>query len=246
MINQSGGSTLPANAATGGWGIEISLDVEWAHVIAPAANISRGSDAASSTDLYDAIDTARGYSGVSAVSMSWSNAESSSDYSDYDSYFTTPAGHNGVTFLAASGDNGAYASEGSNSKRVQFPASSPNVVGVGGTTLSTGSNGNYESESGWGNGTSSSTEGGSGGGISRYESQPTYQNGVVTQSTSYRTVPDVSLDANPSSGVPVYDTYDFGLRHLGAVWGNEFGDADVGRRDRHCRSRPRRQRPGHT
>src|SRR5206468_813193 len=50
----------------------------------------------------------------------------------------------------------------------------------------------------------------SGGGISTRETQPSYQNGVVTQSTTQRTTPDVSMVANPSTGVSVYDSYDFG------------------------------------
>ena len=94
-----------------------------------------------------------------------------------------------MTFLAASGDSGAPAG---------YPAISPNVVAVGGTTLQLDSQGNYSSESGWS---------GSGGGISAYESQPAYQKGVVTQSTTYRTNPDVSYDADPNTGFPVYDSY---------------------------------------
>lgn len=63
------------------------------------------------------------------------------------------------------------------------------------------SSGNYISEAGWS---------GSGGGISSYEAQPTYQKGVVTQSTTQRTIPDVSFDADPASGVSIYDSYDYG------------------------------------
>ena len=71
----------------------------------------------------------------------------------YDSVFTTPAGHQGVTFLASTGDGGAPGG---------YPAYSPNVVAVGGTTLSVSGN-NYVSESGWS---------GSGGGISTIENKP--------------------------------------------------------------------------
>src|SRR5262249_30638869 len=130
------------------------------------------------------------------VSMSWGGNEFSSAYSQYDGYFTTPSGHEGVTFVASSGDSGAYGSP--SSKIVGYPAASPNVLGVGGTKLNT-SGGSYLSESGWGNGTSSYSSGGAGGGISKYASQPSYQNGVVTQSTTKRTVPDVAFDADPAS-----------------------------------------------
>jgi hypothetical protein len=71
-------------------------------------------------------------------------------------------------------------------------------VAVGGTSLTLNSQGNYLSESGWS---------GSGGGISPYESQPAYQNGVVTQSSTHRTAPDIAFDANPSTGVLIYDSY---------------------------------------
>ena len=103
----------------------------------------------------------------------------------YDSVFTTPAGHNGVTFLAASGDSGAYYG-------AQWPASSPNVVAVGGTSLYVNAAGSIVSQSAWS---------GSGGGYSVLESEPTYQTSV--QSTGRRSTPDVSMDADPNTGVAV-------------------------------------------
>ena len=141
-------------------------------------------------------------------------------------YFTTPPGHvggsatmggaglaGGVTFLASAGDNGAYA-QGTTTITPQYPACSPNVVAVGGTTLTvSGSNPNYTygGETAWGSGTDSGFTGGGGGGISEYENQPVYQNGVVSAfSTTHRTYPDISADADPNSGVPIYDSWDFG------------------------------------
>jgi hypothetical protein len=106
-----------------------------------------------------------------------------------------------VTFLASSGDSGAPAG---------YPAYSPNVVSVGGTTLNVSSSGNYLSESGWS---------GSGGGIATYESQPAYQKGVVTQSTTRRTSPDVAYDSNPATGFPVYDTVNNPVSAPWATWG---------------------------
>lgn len=191
VVNQTGGSALPA--ANSQWATEIALDVQWAHAIAPGANIllvEANSDSLS--DLLTAVDYARNAPGVVAVSMSWSVGEYSGETLD-DSHFTTPAMHGGVTFLAASGDTGAPAG---------YPATSPNVVSVGGTTLNVTLNpdgtANYGSESGWS---------GSGGGISAVESQPTYQAGVVTQPTTYRTSPDVAYDADPATGFSVYDSY---------------------------------------
>ena len=227
-LNQNGSSSpLPGTDPAGPysstgkstWEQEESLDVEWAHVIAPKANIILYEANNAGLGLYTAVSAARATAGVTVVSMSWGGSEfseeSSGGSSSYDSmYFTTPSGHigaggvaGGITFVAATGDSGAYISSGT--LGVQYPAASPNVLAVGGTTLNV-SGSSYVSESGWGNGTSSYSEHGSGGGISSYESQPSYQTGVVTQSTTYRTIPDVSIDADPNTGVPIYDSWDFG------------------------------------
>src|SRR5579863_1137642 len=147
------GSTTKLPAANAGWATEIALDVEWAHAIAPGAKILLvEANSSSMSDLMTAVNTARNYTGVVAVSMSWGGGEFSSEV-NYDSYFTTPAGHTGVSFFASSGDTGAPAS---------YPESSPNVVSVGGTSLFLNGS-NYSSEVAWS---------GSGGGISSYESQP--------------------------------------------------------------------------
>src|SRR3954465_13725393 len=135
--------------------------------------------------------------------MSFSGTEFSGE-TTYDQYFTTPAGHGGVTFLAATGDTGQPSG---------YPAYSPNVVGVGGTTLSVDAAGDYLSESGWS---------GSGGGLSTVEGQPAYQTGSVTQSTTKRANPDVAFNASPNSGVAVYDSYDFGSTPWIQVGGTSF------------------------
>ena len=104
VVNQSGSSSLPSTDA--GWSMEIALDVEWAHAIAPGANILLvEANSSSLTDLLSAVKYAAQQPGVSTVSMSWSAGEFFGE-SSYDSYFTTPAGHVGVTFLAATGDDG--------------------------------------------------------------------------------------------------------------------------------------------
>jgi subtilase family serine protease len=189
-VNQTGGSTMPA--ANSGWATEIALDVEWAHAIAPKANILLvEANSSSTSDLFTAVRYAASQPGVVAVSMSWGAGEfSGENFSD--STFTTPSGHAGVTFVASSGDTGAPTS---------YPSASPNVLSVGGTTLSVNSSGTYQGESAWG---------GSGGGISSIESQPSYQKGIVTQTTTKRANPDVSYDSNPNTGFPVYDSYSDG------------------------------------
>lgn len=193
VMSQTGSTTtLPPTDPTKNWEVETSLDVEWAHALAPGAKIVLvEANSASYSDLFAAVQTAAKQPGVSVVSMSWGGGEFSSEAS-YDSIFTTPAGHQGVTFVASTGDNGAPGG---------FPAYSPNVLAVGGTTLNLNSSGAYVSESGWS---------GSGGGISSYESQPAYQKGIVTQTTTKRANPDVSFDADPNTGVAVYDSFTYG------------------------------------
>jgi subtilase family serine protease len=184
---ESGSSSLPANNAS--WDLEISLDVEWAHAMAPGANILLvEANSSNLGDLLSAVNTARDNSSVSVISMSWGSSEFSSETA-YDGYFTTPSGHQGITFVAASGDEGGYYGP-------EWPATSPNVLSVGGTTLNlANSSGAYGSESAWS---------GSTGGISSYESEPSYQD--IVQLTGRETSPDVSYDANPSTGIYVYDS----------------------------------------
>ena len=186
LTKESPTGTLPAADAS--WASEITLDVEWAHAIAPKASILLVEAASNSLDdLMSAVDLARNTAGVSVVSMSWGGGEFAGETA-YDSHLTTPTGHTGITFVASSGDYGAYSG-------LEWPSASPNVLSVGGTTLNLTSSGNYSSESGWS---------GSGGGYSQFESEPSFQTGV--QSSGVRTNPDVSYDANPRTGVYVYFT----------------------------------------
>ncbi|HEV8062993.1 MAG TPA: hypothetical protein VGP68_24140, partial [Gemmataceae bacterium] len=185
-----------------------SLDVEWAHAIAPQANILLvEANSNSNGDLFAGVTYAASQPGVDVVSMSFGGSEFSGE-TGFDNDFTTPNGHTGVTFIASSGDDGAPP---------EYPSISPNVLSVGGTTLHLDANGNLTGagETGWS---------GSGGGISTQEPQPSYQNGVVTQSSSKRTNPDVSYDADPNTGFPVYDTYSFGTTD---PWGQIGGTSDA-------------------
>ncbi len=179
---------LAGTQTNDGWAGEESLDVEWAHAIAPGAKIvvveARSSNL---SDMLSAVNTARSISGVSVVSMSWGMSEFSGQTA-YDSYFTTPAGHNGVTFVSASGDSGTGSG-------AEWPSSSPNVLAVGGTTLAISASGTYGGESTWSGG---------GGGYSRFEAEAAYQRSV--QTTGVQTAPDVAFDANPYTGVSVYTT----------------------------------------
>jgi hypothetical protein len=207
-VNQSGGTTLPQSDPTGGgWADETALDVEWVHATAPAANILLVECQSDGLDdlIQGGVNYARQQPGVSVVSMSFASPESASE-TQYDAYFTTPAGHAGVTFVAAAGDDGAPA---------EYPAASPEVVGVGGT-LAAIAGGTYGGESGLGNG---------GGGVSAYEPKPGYQAGL-TQSATNRLTPDVSFEANHvSNGNDVYDSFNGGSNPWYVVGGTSFATA---------------------
>ena len=254
-MDENGGTNYPGvdpagklNGSNNDWELEESLDIEWAHAMAPMANIILVEASSAGNDLYTAVQTAASIPGVVAVSMSWSGGEISGESSFDSTYFVTPANHlggaatmggaqvkGGVTFLAATGDNGAYAN-GTTTITPQYPATSPNVIAVGGTNLTvnqSSSTGNYyyNGETSWGNGTSSGSSGGGGGGVSTQETpQPGYQGTIVSSTgqsivsatfskdngrytATHRTYPDVSADAN--SSVLVYDSYST----VGNSWG---------------------------
>ncbi|MGA2704923.1 MAG: S53 family peptidase, partial [Isosphaeraceae bacterium] len=204
VLNQNGQSTSlpatdPSGAGTDNWEVEEALDVEWAHAIAPGAQIVLvEANGQSLSDLMAGVATAASQPGVSVVSMSWGFPEGqavfASDEAAYDGVFNVP----GVTFVASTGDYGAADPE--------YPAYSPNVVAVGGTSLTLNADGSYHSEAGWGY--YSDSVGaliGSGGGISLYEPEPAYQEKV--QTTGGRTTPDVSLVADPATGAWIADPY---------------------------------------
>jgi hypothetical protein len=185
VVNETGGRKLPSADSTGGWELEESLDVEWAHAMAPGANIVLVEASSSGlSDLLTGVNYASQHANV--VSMSWGSNEFSGETS-YDSYFSAP----GVAFVVASGDSGAPA---------EWPAASPNVLGVGGTSLILNSSGGWGSETGWS---------GSTGGPSASEPQPSYQAGVVTTGTTMRATPDVAYDASSTGTYAVYDSYPY-------------------------------------
>jgi hypothetical protein len=193
-------ANLGATTTDPGWALETALDVEWAHAVAPRANIVLV-EAASATlsGLLSAVRYASAAPGVSVVSMSWGTNEFYGEWNDI-SAFTTPAGHNSVAFVAASGDQGAWSGP-------MFPSVSPNVLAVGGTTLSLASGSAYGSETGW----SGSTGGFSGldNGYQYGFTAPSYQTATLTAAGlnfGIRTTPDVSFNASPTSGVSVYDS----------------------------------------
>jgi pseudomonalisin len=110
----------------------------------------------------------------------------------------------GQTMFSSTGDTGSFCSVGTNgvpagAPFVGYPATSPYVIGVGGTTLVTNANGSYNSEIAWYAG---------GGGISQFEYSPAWQSPVVPTNdglpATFRAIPDFSMDADPNTGAIVY------------------------------------------
>ena len=187
-----------------GWILEESLDIEWAHAEAPGATIVLvEADTNSNANLYGAVTWAND-NGATEESMSWYSAEASNE-SSFDSYFDATSTSSGapILYTAAAGDGGHAAA---------YPAASPTVIGVGGTTLN-GCSGTscagFTSETSWSD---------SGGGVSAYEKIPAYQSayggpvygqssgGISALTGGMRAIPDVSFDGNPNTGVSVYDS----------------------------------------
>src|SRR5579859_1139090 len=189
-VNQNGAtSPLPATApASDDWTLEESLDLDMASAICPLCNIVlvEATDD-SGTGLFVAENTAASMAGY--VSNSWGGSESSSDTSLDSSNFNHP----GVVITASAGDSDFG---------VSYPAASPNVVSVGGTALSTASNSRGWSESVWNDGGGEGT----GSGCSTFEPQPSWQAALHLSGCSKRIDNDVAADADPNTGVAVYET----------------------------------------
>jgi len=182
-VSQMGNTRYPYSNS--GWALEISLDVQWAHAIAPGAKILLvEATSASFSNLMAAED----YAGAHAnyVSNSWGASEFSGETA-YDSHFSMT----GVSYFVAAGDGGLPA---------EWPSASPDVISVGGTTLHF-SGSTFTSETAWSGG---------GGGCSAYETANTAQSAFSQYAQvncgGKRATPDVSLDADPASGVSVYDS----------------------------------------
>jgi subtilase family serine protease len=178
--SQTGTSTLPASNAS--WAEEISLDLDMVSAICPNCHILlMAAKSATTANLGTAVNTAAGTSGVIAVSNSYGGSESSSDTSYDSSYYDHP----GIAITASSGDDG-YG--------VEYPAASKYVTAVGGTSLSTSSTTRGWTETVWS---------GAGAGCSKDDAKPTWQKDT---GCTKRTVADVSADADPNTGVAVYDS----------------------------------------
>jgi kumamolisin len=206
-------SGVPVNGNFLGWDLEESLDAEWAHAMAPAAKIivveacTQNLEDLLYAEEVAGIEVAAAGGGV--VSNSWGYPEScASDPScnggwggsqvNDDNYFYRDHWAQ-TTYLASAGDSGS---------EVLFPSASPWVVSVGGTTVNRDSSGNFQNESCW------SDSGGGPSAVEAWQSPPNILNGMgpwsayqyETFGQNVRSTPDISFNADPASGVWVYDT----------------------------------------
>ncbi len=208
----------PTNNTMVGWAVETTLDVEWAHSMAPGASIALVTSPVAETQGVQgmpqflfleqwALDHNLGY----IISQSWATTENTlfgypggtQVLKSFDAFYKQAAADH-VTVFGSSGDSGV-ANPSVKGKTypfptVNFPASDPYVTAVGGTTLMADTHGHYQSEVGWS---------GSGGGVSQYFAEPNYQQENLNSSdqgilNGYRGLPDISYNADPNSPILIY------------------------------------------
>ncbi len=217
IFNSAGGPTLTvvkdtdlggtvSNSPTSGnsdTSAETSLDVELAHAMAPMANIVLIETVNSSiTDLLEGIQDAALNYGAAVVSLSYGGGEGASSITANNNYLVSGKPAANVAVTVSTGD----------SSTPEYPATSPNVVAVGGTSLFLASvQGSYGYETAWGGlafPADDYSAGAGGGGTSKEFAAPTFQSANGVKLSTFRTIPDVSLVADPYTGVSIYDSWD--------------------------------------
>jgi len=208
------GEAAPTTPTSQGGQTEVTLDIQLFNALAPglqqllvyiAPNVGGATLSMYSKISNDNLAT--------VVSTSWGIAESSlgSQGVSSEAVFYQKMAAQGQSLFAAAGDAGAYESGGDTTLSVDDPASQPLVTGVGGTSLTLNAQGEYSTETTWLTSKSSSGTEGGGGGVSGFNALPSYQLGVISAaslgSTSFRNVPDVSLEADPQAGYSVIVTF---------------------------------------
>jgi len=181
------GGTQPGIDPTGGFEVESALDIEWAHAMAPNAKLFLVEAADNRlVNLFNAVAVASSLvaqNGGGEVSMSFGSGEFAQE-TTLDSLFTTP----NVIYFASAGD----------SPGPEYPSTSPNVISAGGTSVSRNtSTGNFILENTWQD---------AGSGPSQFEPRPAFQDRVRHIVGEFRGTPDISFDANPATGVWVFNS----------------------------------------
>jgi subtilase family serine protease len=219
--------TVPFNPNNGvqvGWAFETSLDVEWSHAMAPGANIVLMTSPVAETEGVQGLPQfleleryALDHNLGKIISQSWAATENTlftpagqKVFADFETFYQAAAQKN-VTVLASAGDSGSENVELNGTTyypfpTVGFPASSPFVTAVGGTSLFATESGNYQFEITWNEG-----GGAGGGGVSQQFSEPQYQYllppSVQQTLSNHRGIPDIAYNANPYTAVFVYTSF---------------------------------------
>ncbi|MFI1092642.1 carboxypeptidase regulatory-like domain-containing protein [Streptomyces sp. NPDC020917] len=188
-VDQRGGTSYPAD--NGGWSIETALDLDAVSSVCPKCRILLvQGDTAGLDDLGAAVNTAAAWPGVVAISNSYGVDGENAQEAAYDGYYDHP----GIAVTVSSGDSGNVQS---------WPATSPVVTAVGGTRLTRDASTRGWTESAWG---SQAGGAGAGSGCSLYEPRPDWQQGVDTTCGEHKGTADIAADADPVSGIGVYNT----------------------------------------
>ncbi len=214
----------PHNSDQVGWAEETTLDVEWSHVIAPGANIVVLTSPTSETEGVQGLPQflqleqyALAHHLGSIISQSWSATENTlfnpagrAVINEFENFYQQAAQQH-VTIFASAGDSGSSNVDDNNHTypfpTVGFPASSPYVTAVGGTSLYADTNGIYQHETVW---DEVSRQGGAGGGgISQYFSEPDYQLDTLPATVQQRLqerrgIPDISYNGDPYTSILIY------------------------------------------
>jgi subtilase family serine protease len=236
-----------------GWAQETNLDIQWAHVMAPGASLVLLTSPVSETQGLQGIPEflkleqyAIDHNLGKVFSQSWGTTEETLFMPEgkkmldkFNAFFQNASKHQKITFITASGDAGTLNPDVNNHSypfpTVGFPANSPWVTTVGGTSLYADTNGTYQSEKAWNKGIGAAT----GGGYSQYFRAPGYQQKYLpksfqTVSKGYRGLPDVAYNADSETSIPVYLSfmpdpgyYLFGGTSAGAPqWAGIIADAN--------------------
>ncbi|MGH3509944.1 MAG: carboxypeptidase regulatory-like domain-containing protein [Nocardioidaceae bacterium] len=181
-VDQRGGTQYPPEDP--GWSIETALDLDAISSACPNCNLLLvEGDTNSLDDLGAAANTAATFNPV-AISNSYGVPGEDPTELTYDHYYN----HTGIAVTASTGDAGDV---------TNWPATNPNVVGVGGTTLTSDSSPRGWTETAWADG---------GSGCSPYEPRPDYQQDITTDCPNNKAIADISADADPATGLGIYNT----------------------------------------
>lgn len=223
-----------------GWAVETTLDVEWSHAMAPGANIVLMTSPVAETEGVQGMPQflaleqyALNHHLGQVISQSWGATENTlftpagrQVFQDFEQLYAQAAEQH-VTVFASSGD---FGSANVNIKgafypfpTVNFPASSPLVTAVGGTSLFATVTGEYRHETVWNNKT-----GASGGGISQVFAEPSYQESTLSSSIQstlddHRGLPDISYNADPFTSILIFLSFIPGKAGYYAIGGTSEG-----------------------